>query len=129
MSLRPWLIVAGLVAIFVFGPLSIFYATRPPRMEFIGPITADSPIGIAIKEGGAAQRARKYQKAVDIYTAYLAHESRTNWYAVAMLGERAHSYEKLGQIDRAVAADKAALAIDPKQARALEKLNALQPAQ
>jgi tetratricopeptide (TPR) repeat protein len=184
MSKSAWLIVAFILAV-PLGQLAYFYATLPPRLELLGPTTPESPIGRAFFQGGAAYRARDYQKAVTVYTDYLAHESNTNRYATTILGERARAltnakytsardtafanlgrgyaelqlglfrqavddfdvvlkavprasnalayqgsaYEGMGDIERAIAAYKSALAIDPQQARALEKLQSLQPAQ
>jgi tetratricopeptide (TPR) repeat protein len=101
MSARIWVVVIGLVVAVVFGPFAYVYATMPPRLEIVGPMTPDSPIGVAFREGDIAQRRHEYQKAVDIYTDYLARESNTNWYARVVFRERAASYEKLGQVERA----------------------------
>ena len=38
MSTRVWLIVGGLFAILVFGPLAYFYAPLSPRLELVGPL-------------------------------------------------------------------------------------------
>jgi tetratricopeptide (TPR) repeat protein len=113
MSTRAWLIAAVVLAV-ALGQLAYVYAKLPPRLEILGPITPESPIGIAYSTGGAAYRAGNYQKAVDIYTDYLAHESNTNRYAMTIFGERARAYEALKQDDLAEADLTAAIGLAPK---------------
>jgi tetratricopeptide (TPR) repeat protein len=114
MSARVWLVTAGVIAAILFGPLAYFYATLPPRLEILGPSTPESPTGVAFIQGSIAQQRHDYQKAVDIYTDYLARESNTNWYARVILEQRAAAYEQLGQIESAEADFTAAIKLAPR---------------
>jgi tetratricopeptide (TPR) repeat protein len=110
---RIWIVVAGFFLAVVLGPFAYFYATLPPALDLTGPMTPESPIGIAYRQGQIAQQRHEYQKAVDIYTDYLARENNANWYARVVFSERAKSYEKLGQLDRAESDFTAAIKLAP----------------
>lgn len=113
MSTRVWLIIAGLALLVVFGPVAVLWATMPPRLELLPPITADSPIGIVLRDGWAAKAKRDYPRAIEIYTAYLDSQSKPNWYTSVVLRERSAMYEALQQYDRAEADLTAAIKASP----------------
>jgi tetratricopeptide (TPR) repeat protein len=97
----------------MFAPVAVLWATIPRLPEILPPITPDSAIGIALREGREAKAAHDYPRAIDRYTAFLDTQSKPNWYSSVVLRERASTYETLKQYDHAEADLTAAIKASP----------------
>jgi tetratricopeptide (TPR) repeat protein len=125
MTHRRWIIaVVAIIFMIAVTPVTLHYAMRfwhqrqlasllsgPPSSYEVLP--SDDPLTALHKRARQAERARDYQRAVDLYTQGLdeslySAEARRN-----LLRQRAFAYEDLRQYDHAVADYNAAMQIEP----------------
>lgn len=125
MTRRRWIIaILVTVILIVMAPIILRSAMRswqqrqlanllnepPPSYEVL---PSDSPLKAIHKQARQAERARDYQRAVDLYTQGLGDASYNADERRDLLRQRAFAYEELKQYDRAESDYNAALQIAP----------------
>lgn len=122
MKLRHWIIISFVLGLAGWG--GIFLAVKailPPKLpEMVGPverdspIEPDSPIGLLLKEARAAEDAKNYQRAIELYsTAGIDDDKTPALIRRELLRQRALAYEDAQQYEQAEADHNSALKIEP----------------
>jgi tetratricopeptide (TPR) repeat protein len=123
MTRRAWIAVAVIAAVVltpVIAYVSLHLWIRSHIVELANaqpsnsePLPTDDPLTALQKKARIAERAKDYQRAVDLYTEGLADSTRPAEVRRNLIRQRAFAYEDLHRYDLAEADYNAALAIEP----------------
>jgi tetratricopeptide (TPR) repeat protein len=114
MKIRYWIILSVVAGLAVWGGVFLAAHSIWPRIsQPADPIETGSPAAALMDEARAAEKAKNYQRAIDLYSSGIDNKTIPDAVRRKLLVARAITYEENQQYDRAEADYNATLKIEP----------------